>query len=168
MSQNHSENKDIEELIEYVDWRKIIKKRKLTERFITKYIDQFSLNDILKYQILSEEFIEMLYTRFMRERTNTFSGFPMEHVIGYQTVSESFIEKHLDEIRYEHDVARYQTLSEEFMEKHMDKLNWSQIAQYQELSIPFMEKHIVKLGMYNLSEYQNLPMYFYRRYSLGT
>jgi hypothetical protein len=130
------------ELINYMDRITVMdmfhigKYVKLSERFLRNYGSMiYCWDDILKYQCLSEEFIDEYINRF-----------EFRKIFVYQKVSEKFIEKYKSRIEDWSQIIESQKLSEKFIEDNfIDEEYWETIFIFQILSESFIEKYYKKL-----------------------
>ena len=120
-----------------------IDKYLVPKEFIEKwnFVDEDYWEDICKYQILSEDFIE---------KNKNFIDWNL--ISKFQTLSESFIEKYKHSLKWDY-IVQMQTLSEPFIEKmyNFEKssentegetfIYWELISYFQDLSLPFIKQY---------------------------
>lgn len=146
---------------------------------------EVSFDYLVKYCILSEEFIEENFDE-LKKYVKTYN------IFAHQCLSEEFIERHIEDVDWP-NISAYQKLSEDFMLRHSMNLNWpaifvsqklsenfieyliencpsckyflfEYISIYQKLSISFMEKYFDKLKIHSISKYQYLSEDFIEKH----
>ncbi len=91
-------------------WYEICRCQDLSNEFIMRNIDKFSVEQLMLFQPLPEQTIEML-----NEKNSTC----WDIITSRQQLSEEFIEKHQYEINFNwKNIVRYQNVSKEFLDKH--------------------------------------------------
>jgi hypothetical protein len=155
---------------DFIDWNWCIKNIKLTDYILLRNWNKFKINSISKYQLLSDEVIEVkkYHILWKYASKNKLSEKIMHEVSDllhwniickYQKLTMSFIESHLDKIKYNNQaifaLARYQDLSEEFILKNYRWLPKDIISQFQNLSFDFIRQHEDNINMDFLSINKN-------------
>lgn len=129
--------KEFKEDIEHIAPDYIIFSQKLPEDFIRRYIDiNVQLTNILRYQQVSEKFMEEYMHRFTKQ--------DWIFVAGYQKLSEEFILKHKKKLDGKIVILRQNHLSREFILNLYKKINWVEISM-ERLDEDFMRKWKDKL-----------------------
>lgn len=124
-----------------LDWEEISKSEVLAEDFIQEHIQKLKLTNVLKYQVLSDNFIEIY------KNHPQFSWYDLSENV-YST--EEFLERYIDVLRWFY-VTRSVPLREAFIKKHVKKIGWDNISMHQKLSLSFIRKNENKIGMEYLS-----------------
>lgn len=94
---------------EWKGWSYISEYEVLTEKFMEKYIDKLDFAKVLKWQELSESFLE-------------------KHLLKYSNSNN-----------YWFIISKWQELSEKFIKKYINKLQWKRIKKYQNSAISLLQ-----------------------------
>jgi hypothetical protein len=133
-----------------VCWYYISANQNLSESFIKKYLyKKLSLETVIRFQTLSEDFIEQHCVRDWRS------------VCKNQKISCNFIERHISKIDFK-TISRYQKLNDDFISKHKTKLNWEYMLRYNFVSEKCIRlKKIRSSKLWDIiSEYQPISFEF--------
>jgi len=145
-------------------WSNICNNYIFNEEFIEEFKDKFSSYDwvkIIKYQKLSEDFIEQKHEFFIKIINDNHHCYEdgddsrkafWRRISEYQQLSEKFIKKFIQNIDFGM-ISRHQKLSEEFIEEFQDKLFWDEISIHQALSEDFILKWKDRIDWKFLLEY---------------
>lgn len=141
-----------------VNLLQIIKRRKVSEEFLrefyNKIVEENLLQEICKYQIVSESFVEDIVKYLSPSDLYEFEC---------NFVSESFVRRNANKINWG-NVCRSVCLSENFMREFDNKLKWMVVSRYQKLSEQFMDDYADKLCWANVFAYQKLSEAFLRKH----
>ncbi|ALN97802.1 tryptophan repeat gene family protein [Bacillus phage vB_BpuM-BpSp] len=119
--EKHIEEKGIDQ----VDWDEIVF-FKLSEEFIEKYADNFNWSMILKYQRVSEEFVDRNKDRIKRTGWRYFSM--------KEFLTEDFIRRNFSNLD-KHAISICQKLSEKFIIDHYEFLDFEYLQQNEHVQI---------------------------------
>jgi hypothetical protein len=136
-------------------WKLLSKHMPLTDKYISKHVNDLKWPIVCAHQKLSEELIEKHVDKV---------DWPI--ISRYQKLSEDFINKHADKVDW-FCITEVQQLSEEFIEKHKDRLNWLYVSIFQNLSEEFIKKHADKVHWREIIKYQKLSHKFIKKYNIN-
>lgn len=129
-----------------IDWKWLIKNKKLEDYVLLKYWHKFKPNDISRYQTITYE--------VAKEKLGHINW----GIAGKHKLSESTIELASDYLNWQVVCRRQKRLSESFLTRFANRLHWLNTSIYQTLTPAFIRKFIKKLNIPAISEYQNMPI----------
>ena len=110
-------------------WQYITKRRQMSNKVLYELREFIDWNCASKYQILSEELIELVHYKKRAINWTVISR--------YQELSEEFIRKYEKKVNW-HCIIHYQNLSENFMREFKDNFDWLCVGSYQNVSHKFI------------------------------
>jgi len=135
-----------------IDWKWLVKHKKLSEYLIDKFYDKFSASDISKYQSITKKLAE--------DRIEYINW----DIASSRPLSEEVMNIAGNRLNWPMVCRHQKKLSMEFLLRHISHIHWIGIARYQKLAESFIVKYRQKLDMELVSKYQNLSYEFIKEF----
>lgn len=153
-----------------IDWRLISKYGGLSESFMRAFSNELYLEEICRYQKLSEAFIydhleqlldfgNLSICRNLPETIiRTYAdALDWDELSEHANLSESFMREFADRLNWL-EISYMQKLSEDFIREFADRVDWEDISANQKLSEDFIREFADRVDWANISHFQDLTI----------